>query len=123
LKDSELIENISWDSWLGVHPRIAPDKRSTVDANGARLWQSPAAALTLFPSHCVPATCCGWALPQPRSTATRPDQAAVSRCTLKEYANCSVARYANLQFARLWQTKWAIRFDFNIKYLAFKRLG
>jgi hypothetical protein len=34
---------------------------------GARLWQSPAAALTLFPSPCVPATCCGWALPQPRS--------------------------------------------------------
>jgi hypothetical protein len=58
-----------------------PDKRRPGEVNGARLrvlhsfsegrWQSPAAALTLFPSPGVPATCCGWALPQPRSTASR----------------------------------------------------
>jgi len=51
-----------------AHPDTAPDKRKAADDNGARLWQSPAAALTLFPTHCVPAMCCGWAWPQPRST-------------------------------------------------------
>ena len=49
-------------------PRVLPF------GGGARLCHRPAAALTLFPTRGVPVTCCGWALPQPRSVDVKPQR-------------------------------------------------